>query len=166
MEQKLKVPLKEAVKFLEENEYQYAIIGGIALSQLGVVRVTRDVDFKILVPDSDYENVKEKIKAVFPKPARQNLPENPLIVSVLIKGVIVYFLLAIPGFEEQIITRAIRKGLGGIKAWVCSAEDLIIQKAVAGRGRDWPDIEALLIEQRKKWMTFTSRIGSLSLQKF
>ena len=29
-------------------------------------------------------------------------------------------------------------------------EDLIIQKAVAGRGRDWPDIEALLIEQRKK----------------
>ncbi|MCH7679276.1 hypothetical protein IID10_07905 [candidate division KSB1 bacterium] len=40
--------------------------------------------------------------------------------------------------------------MGGIKAWVCSAEDLIIQKAVAGRGRDWPDIEALLIEQRKK----------------
>jgi len=62
--------------------------------------------------------------------------------------------------------RAVRKGLGGIKAWVCSAEDLIIQKAVAGRGRDWPDIEALLIEQRKKWMTLTLRIGTLGLQKF
>lgn len=65
MEQKLKVSLKEAVKFLEENEYQYAIIGGIALSQWGVVRITRDDDFKILVPDSDYENVKEKLRRYF-----------------------------------------------------------------------------------------------------
>ena len=33
---------------------------------------------------------------------------------------------------------------------ICSAEDLIIQKAIAGRGKDWPDVEALLIEQRGK----------------
>ncbi len=102
------------------------------MSQWGVVRVTRDVDFKILVPDSNYKKIKEKIKAVFPKAARQNFPQNPLIVSVLIKDVIVDFLLAIPGYEEQIITRASRKELSGIKAWVCSAEDLIIQKAVTG----------------------------------
>ena len=31
---------------------------------------------------------------------------------------------------------------------MCSAEDLIIQKVVAGRPKDWSDVEALLIEQR------------------
>jgi len=29
-------------------------------------------------------------------------------------------------------------------AWICSAEDLIIQKVVAGRAKDWPDVESLL----------------------
>lgn len=150
MEQNLKKPLLKAVKFLENNGYRYALIGGIALSQWGVVSVTRAVDFKIFVPDSDYENVRKKIQTAFPEPARQNLAPNPLIVSVLINGVIVNFLLAIPGYEEQIVKRASRKALDGIRAWVCSAEDLIIQKAIAGRGRDWPDIEALLIEQKTK----------------
>jgi hypothetical protein len=45
---------------------------------------------------------------------------------------------------------AIQCDLGGWSAWVCSAEDLIVQKAVAGRSKDWPDIEALLIEQSGK----------------
>ena len=31
-----------------------------------------------------------------------------------------------------------------------SGEDLIIQKVVAGRDKDWLDVEALLIEQRGK----------------
>ncbi len=48
------------------------------------------------------------------------------------------------------IERAVQRDLGGWSAWICSAEDLIIQKAVAGRGKDWPDVEALLIEQHGK----------------
>ena len=40
--------------------------------------------------------------------------------------------------------------MGGWSVWVCSADDLIIQKAIAGRERDWIDIEALLIEKHGK----------------
>lgn len=69
---------------------------------------------------------------------------------MIIDHVIVDFLLALPGYEEQMIERAIRRNLGGRSVWICSAEDLIIQKAVADRARDWPDIEALLIEQYGK----------------
>ncbi len=76
-----------------------------------------------------------------------NAPENPFIVAVNIQGVIVDFLLTLPGYEQLIIERAVQRDLGGFSAWICSAEDLIIQKAVAGRGKDWLDIEALLIEQ-------------------
>ncbi len=60
------------------------------------------------------------------------------------------FLLALPGYEELIIQRAVQRDLGGWSAWICSAEDLIIQKVTAGRGKDWPDVESLLIERRGK----------------
>lgn len=71
-------------------------------------------------------------------------------MAVEIEGVIVDFLLALPGYEENIITRAVQRDLGGWQAWICSAEDLIIQKVIAGRGKDWMDIEGLLIEQHDK----------------
>ncbi|MDZ7359837.1 MAG: nucleotidyltransferase [candidate division KSB1 bacterium] len=86
----------------------------------------------------------------FPERAHVNAPENPFIVAVTIDKVIVDFLLTLPGYEEQIIERAVHRDLGGISAWVCSIEDLIIQKVVAGREKDWLDLEALLLEQLGK----------------
>lgn len=38
------------------------------------------------------------------------------------------FLLMLPGYEELIVERAVQRDLGGCWAWICSAEDLIIQK--------------------------------------
>jgi hypothetical protein len=150
MEKQLEAPLRKAVAFLEEHGYRYAIIGGVALPQWGVVRATYDVDIKVLVPDVNYSAVRTALRAAFPQQARTLAPENPFIVAVDIDGVIIDFLLALPGYEELIIERAVQRDLGGWSAWICSAEDLIIQKVVAGRARDWPDVEALLIEQRGK----------------
>lgn len=147
MEAQLREPLRKAIRFLEENGYRYAVIGGIDMSQWGYVRYTRDVNLKVLVPDTKYDAVRQAIRAAFPQPARSHAPENPLIVAVSIDSVTVDFLLAIPGYEELIIERAVQRDLGGWSAWICSAEALIIQKAVAGQGKDWLDIEALLIEQ-------------------
>ncbi|MDZ7360618.1 MAG: nucleotidyltransferase [candidate division KSB1 bacterium] len=150
MPKRLKTPLRKAIKVLEDHGHRYAIIGGIALSQWGVVRVTQDVDIKVLVSNLDYAGVRALLTRVFSKPARQHAPQNPFIIAVEIDEVIVDFLLTAPGYEEQIISRAVRRKLNGFPVWVCSAEDLIIQKVIAGRGKDWPDVEALLIEQRGK----------------
>ncbi len=150
MPKKLTTPLRKAIKTLEENGHRYAVIGGIALAQWGVVRVTQDLDLKVLVPNLDYAGVRAFLTEAFPEPARRQAPQNPFIVAVKIDGVIVDFLLTAPGYEEQIIARAVRRNLNGFSVWVCSAEDLIIQKVIAGRDKDWPDVEALLIEQRGK----------------
>jgi hypothetical protein len=117
------------------------------MSQWSAVRVTHDVDIKVLVPDTDYATIRKKIREAFPDRARSHVPENPFIVAVNIDGVIVDFLLTIPGYEENIITRAVHRDLAEFTVWVSSAEDLIIQKIVADRGKDWLDVEALLIEQ-------------------
>jgi hypothetical protein len=150
MESNLSGPLRTAITFLEEHGYRYAVIGGIALSQWGVVRFTQDVDLKVLVPDTDYSAVRKALRAAFPQRAREHIPHEPLIVAVTIDGVIIDFLLALPGYEELIIEHAVQRDLGGWSAWICSAEDLVIQKVVAGRGKDWLDVEALLIERRGK----------------
>ena len=150
MEAPLRSALQKAVTALEKHHYRYAIIGGIALSQWGVARYTHDVDLKVLVPELEFDSTRADLRAIFPVRARVHVPENPFIVAVDIDGVTVDFLLTLPGYEEQIIERAVQRDLGGWSAWICSAEDLIIQKAVAGRGKDWPDIEALLIEQYGK----------------
>jgi predicted nucleotidyltransferase len=147
VERQLEPPLGKAIAFLEAHGYRYAIIGGIAVTVWGTIRATRDVDLKVLVPDLDYPAVRAAIQAAFPEPGRPQAPGNPLIVSVNIDGVVVDFLLALPGYEEQIITRAVRRGLGDLEVWVCAPEDLVIQKAVAGRTKDWSDIEGVLIEQ-------------------
>ena len=144
MADQLDQPLRTAVNFLETNGYRYAIIGGIALTYWGVVGTTYDVDIKVVVPGLDYAAIRSALRSAFPDTARQTAPQNPLIVSVAIQDVIVDFLLALPGYEEMIIERAELGNLGSWSAWICSAEDLIIQKVVAGRGKDWPDVEALL----------------------
>ncbi len=147
METHLIEPLRKAVQFLEGAGYRYAIIGGIALAQWGFVRATRDVDIRVLVPDTDYARTRAALRAAFPESARTHLKTHPFVVAVEIDQVIVDFLLAGPGYEEQIVERAVRKDMGGWSACVCSADDLLIQKVYSQREKDWLDIEALLIEQ-------------------
>ena len=53
-------------------------------------------------------------------------------------------LLAGLPFERELIERGTRMSLGDIEVRVCHPEDLIILKAVAGRARDWGDIEGVL----------------------
>lgn len=137
----------EKVAFLENRGYRYAIIGGIALSQWEYLRFTYDIDIKVLVSDMNYEEVRNTLRQAFPEPARQHAPVNPFIVAVMLNEIVVIFLLTLPGYEEQIIERAVKRDLNGFSAWICSAEDLIIQKVVAGRGKDWPDIEAFIVDR-------------------
>lgn len=150
MERQLEASIRTVVDFLAGHGYRYAVIGGIALSQWGVVRATYDADIKVLVPNHNYTAARSELRAAFPEPARPKGPHNSLIVDIRVEGVIVDLLLALPGYEELIIERAVQRNLGEWSAWMCSAEDLIIQKVVAGREKDWLDVEALLAEQRGK----------------
>ncbi len=48
------------------------------------------------------------------------------------------------------INKSIQVDFDGNPIWVCTAEDLIIQKVVANREKDWLDVETVLIEQKGK----------------
>ena len=148
MDNLMQSALHKATNFLEEKGYRYAIIGGIANQIWGQARFTYDIDLKVLVPDTDYAKARKTILTHFPEPARPELPTHSLIVAVKIDDITVDFLLAIHGYEDYIIERAVHYVMGETTFWVCTAEDLIIQKAIAGRAKDWQDIEGILIEQQ------------------
>ncbi len=144
MEKNLRAALRRAVKFLNENKISYALFGGIALSQWGFDRYTRDVDLKLLVPNTKYPEMRATLRKAFPVPAREHLPKTSPVVAVMIEGVIVDFSLAYPGYEELVVERANLHNLDRLQVRIATAEDLIILKIIAGRPQDLIDIQGLL----------------------
>src|SRR5690606_38185714 len=68
-------------------------------------------------------------------------------------------------FEEAIISRA--TGFEFDEAVVvptACAEDLIVLKAIAGRGHDWADIEGIIVRQsdRLDWELITPQLSALA----
>lgn len=156
--------LKQIVAFLDEYSIPFMIIGGIANAERGRVRATEDADLKILVRDRTISEFRELAETRF-KPHRRpwlGKAESTLIVSVEIEGgMVVDMLAAIFPYEEQAIQRAETIEIDGLKLPVCTADDLIIHKAISNRHHDWLDIEGVIFRQRgkldinyiRKWLT-------------
>ncbi len=50
-------------------------------------------------------------------------------------------------FEEEAVSRAVKRSVGGLRIPIPTPEDLIVMKAVAHRPRDAADIEAVIAAQ-------------------
>jgi hypothetical protein len=144
----------EVHDFFSKEDIPYAIIGGIALQHWGEPRFTRDVDVTVLVPMGKEIEGLGKILSFFPARISDALGFALKHRVCLVKSSEDYEIdisLGIPGYEEEVIRRAVDYDLGGghlIR--ICSAEDLIIHKAVAGRPQDLADIESIIIRQGKR----------------
>ena len=88
------------------------------------------------------------------KPYRRPWPgraESTLIISIeVVPDMIVDMLVAVLPYEEQAIQRAELTEIEGLRLPICTAEDLIVHKAIADRPKDWLDIEKVLLRQRGK----------------
>ena len=144
----------EIHKFFTEENIPCVIIGGIALQHWGEPRFTRDVDVTILIPLGKEREFLEKILSFFSARMDDALEfalRNRVCLVKSNEGYEIDISLGIPGYEEEVVRKAIDYDLGsGHTVRICSAEDLIIHKAVAGRPQDLADIESIIIRQRKK----------------
>jgi hypothetical protein len=131
----------------------YAIIGGMAVQRWGTPRLTQDVDLTIMLVPGEERPILEEIAAAFPartqNPVEFALRHRMLLLRVP-NAADVDLSLGLPGYEDEVIARAVEYNLGrGRKVRLCSAEDLIIHKAVAGRPQDLLDIEGILLRQQE-----------------
>jgi hypothetical protein len=140
--------------FLTARCIPYAIIGGLAVQRWGEPRFTQDVDVTILVPLGAEEEVLASLLEAFAARIPEALAfalRNRVLLLQTAAGCNVDVSLGLPGYEEQVAARAVDYDLGdGRTVRICSAEDLIIHKAVAGRPQDMIDIEGVILQQGQR----------------
>lgn len=142
----------EIHRFLTAWRLPYAIIGGVAVQHWGEPRLTIDVDIAVSVPAEQIHAFLRAALAQF-APRVENPEDFARDTRVLpvraSNGCPIDISLAIPGYEDQVMARAVEYEVEpGRRLRLCSAEDLIIHKAVAGRPLDVQDIEGIVLRQR------------------
>jgi len=142
--------LRQVDAFLKEHGVPYAVIGGIANAVRGEPRATHDADLKVLVQGMTIAEFRALAEARF-KPYRRpwlGRAESTLIISLeVVPDMIVDMLVAVLPYEEQAIRRAELIEVDDLALPICTAEDLIIHKAIADRPKDWLDIEKIFLRQ-------------------
>jgi Uncharacterised nucleotidyltransferase len=143
--------LTSITNWLEKMGIPYMVFGGIANSIYGNPRQTLDIDIKFSMKSSDkMQPFLEELGKV-----GKVLPERPLefveqtgVIPVEVGDVRVDLVLAQLPFEEEAIQRSQYADFFGKRIKVCLPEDLIIQKAVSTREKDWMDIRQVISSQR------------------
>jgi hypothetical protein len=169
-------PLLEAAQRLQDLldswNWQFCIIGGIALLRWGAARFTRDVDLALLTGfgreddfilpllDAGYRGRVEDAGG-FARRYRVLLVSAP-------NGVPVDISLAALPFEEQAVQRATPFEFApGCSLRTCSAEDLMVLKLFAFRPQDLVDVESVAARRGKSldWVYVRENLGPLAEAK-
>jgi Nucleotidyl transferase AbiEii toxin, Type IV TA system len=157
--------------FVEKQGWDFFFIGGIAVQVWGEPRLTRDIDLTIFTNLDDevalIDVILREYKPVFHDAGEFALSNRVLPVKTA-SGITIDFTLAGLADISEPLARASFQDFGdGTLLKICSPDDLVIMKTLAGRSRDWPDIEAVLIKQRNlDWNYIDSSIVALSEHKY
>ncbi|MBI4557153.1 MAG: nucleotidyl transferase AbiEii/AbiGii toxin family protein [Candidatus Hydrogenedentes bacterium] len=151
----------------EAQSWRFCFIGGLALQRWGEPRETVDVDLTLFTGFGGEEPFVKTLLDHF-EPRIEDAVQFALTRRVLLlrtrTGVGLDVALGGLPFEEQVIARSslfVYPGNAMIRT--CSAEDLVILKAFAARGRDWLDIEGIITRQTGKldWGYIRSQLKPL-----
>jgi len=141
--------LRDLVAWLQATHVPGAIIGGVAASLLGRPRATRDIDAVVLLDEKGcgrFLDTGTQLGFVprLSDPLGFAHTARVLLVRHESSGIDIDIAFGALPFEEEAITRAVWRDIGGIRLPLPVPEDLIIMKAVAHRPRDMADIESIL----------------------
>jgi hypothetical protein len=144
----------EVQGFCQKRGWRFCFIGGVAVQRWGEPRFTQDVDLTLLTGFGKEELFADALLESF-EPRRPDAREFALSRRVLLVctrgGVDVDVAFGALPFEERTIQRASDWSWAeGQSLITCSAEDLVVHKAFAGRDLDWGDVERVLIRQHRK----------------
>jgi hypothetical protein len=129
----------------------YAVIGGVAVQYWGEPRLTQDIDLTVSAPLEGLDGFVSQILKHF-SPRLENALDfalkNRVILVETSNGHPLDIALGLPGYEDKVIERVAQIELEpGKRINICSAEDLIVYKAAAGRPQDIRDIEGIVYRQ-------------------
>lgn len=148
------VPLFEAAAELqgvcERHAWRFCIIGGMAVLRWGDPRTTRDVDITVMAGFGGEREVAERLLEHFVPRVDDPVAfasRNRVLLLAASNGTPLDVALGALPFEERVMERSSTYDFGGFVGRTCSAEDLVVMKAFAGRFQDWADVENILAAQ-------------------
>lgn len=155
----------EVQRTLSSSGERFCLIGGLALQRWGKQRLTKDVDVTVLCSFGDENAALDRLARLFAwrmTDGREFALRNRVLLMRSSGGVPLDIALGGLPYEERCVTRSSLWKFGAGKVLrVCSAEDLIVLKAFAGRPQDWIDVESVVI-RRHRALDWTLVFGELS----
>lgn len=137
---------------LDRFGWRFCFIGGIALQRWGEPRVTLDVDITLVTGFGSEEGYIRELLALFGSRVEDPVAfalRNRVLLLKTAQGIGIDIALGGLAFEEEMVDRSTSaEYLPGLYLRTCSAEDLIVMKAFAGRERDWSDVRSVIVRQR------------------
>jgi len=155
-------PLFHFIDLMEKLRIPHALVGGMAVTLLARERFTRDVDFTVILSESQANRLSD----IFKKDPAYRVDQIsfvsskriPDLLRIIWKGTAVDLMVANTDFQKILVKRARKLDCEGRLIRVASFEDMIILKLLADRPRDREDIQALLSSHKdldgryiKKW---------------
>lgn len=139
---------------LTRRGLRFCFIGGIANFRWGTPRLTNDLDLTVLTGFGGEEPViAALLEDLAPRiaDAVDFARRHRVLLLRTTDGIAVDVALGAMPFEEATIERATEAELArDALLRTCSATDLVVHKAFAGRPQDWVDIEGVLVRQQGK----------------
>lgn len=141
----------EIERKLSRAGFRFCVIGGLALQRWGEQRYTRDVDLTLVCPFGDEVAVARRLAALIDpriEGAVEFAADSRVYLGRASDGTPVDIAFGAIDFELRCLDRASPFDFGGgVSIATCSAEDLVVMKAFAGRAQDWPDIEGVILRR-------------------
>ena len=158
----------EVQALCDSEGWRFCFIGGLALQRWGEPRETVAVDLTLLSGFGDEDPFIERLLETF-EARIDNAAEFARARRVLLirshSGVGIDVALGALPFEETAVSRSsLFEFPESIFLRTCSAEDLVVMKAFASRGRDWADIEGIIVRQTGKldWPYIETQLAPLA----
>jgi hypothetical protein len=141
--------LRSFHQWLRATKVRGVIIGGAAIAVVGRPRMTRDVDAVIFSPGIDLNAFVAAGTQFGIVPRVADLwtfarDSRILLLRHQPSGLDLDISLGALPFEDDMIRHAVIRTIGKTRMRFARPEDLLVMKALAGRDRDWADIEGLL----------------------
>jgi hypothetical protein len=141
----------EIQAFCKARGWRFCFIGGIVVPRWGEPRTTADADLNLLTGFGGEEAFVDALLASFrarTADARSLALERRVLLLEARNTVPLDVSLGALPFEERLIERSSEFEVApGTALRTCSAEDLVVLKAFAGRDLDWADVRGVAARQ-------------------
>jgi hypothetical protein len=141
----------ELQAFCQARGWRYCFIGGLVVARWGEPRTTADADLSLLTGFGNEAAFVDALLGAFrPRTpvARPLALERRVLLLQASNTVALDVSLAAFPFEERVVARSSDFDVApGAALRTCSAEDLVVLKAFAGRDVDWVDVAGIATRQ-------------------